>query len=312
MILHGGEPRRSLIKESSPSTRRLKPSTDDSVKLLVEELTIPGVKVNGTIIDIETTDLDPEYGELITFGYITSKRNGSILKSITRTKSIPYPRFIQEVRGELSTLRQPFYAYNKNFEQAWFDYLGLLYSWKDLMGPLKRSANVIRNKTPYKVKWSKLHEVFPLRFLRYFGLSDFDVGNEEISALWDEHLQTGSLKPLMMITQHNVLDLLTEALTLIWEPTLNRLSEMVEAMTREEASSHIKFKCQVCGRTFFDPTELVYTQRVEKREDNTFRVIEMEVCKDCFYRLLSKPNSGASSSQGGFPQFQDLDFEKYF
>ena len=278
MLFHGGEPSRAYSFNKDFRFRNL----DAQVRLIIEEFSLPSIRVSGTIIDIETSDLEPEEGEIVTLGYIS----GSKLRSITRTKDLPYTTFIEEIRRELGSLRKPFFAYNKDFEQKWFDSLGIIHSWKDIMLPIKRVINFIRENTHCRVKWSKLHEAFPLRFLHNLGLRDFDVENERIGDLWNEHLKTGNLEPLMMITQHNVLDLLTEATALIWEETMNRLKERMDSMSPSHLIESLNFKCDVCKREVKDSTELVYTHRVERREDGTYRIVENHICKDCFYKLF--------------------------
>ncbi len=249
--------------------------------LIVEEVKLFALKLDGSIIDLETSSLYPDDGEILTFGYIYN----STLRSITRTRDYPYNRFVSLIREEIRRLPGPYFAYNKTFEQTWLDYLGLPVAWYDVMKPLKTNAELLRNKLDFKVKWSKLYEAFPLRFLKYFGLAEYNVDNEDIYELWEEHQRTGSLEPLLKITQHNVLDLLAELNALLWSATLNRLRDKLESDDPLELLGELSFRCDVCRREVKDATELVYTQRVERRTDGSYRIVEMNVCKSCFDKI---------------------------
>ena len=68
---------------------------------------------DGSVIDIETTGLDPTQDEIITFGYI-EKNNLHIIQRTTEEND----SFYNELIKVANRLRPPFYSYNGLFEQG--------------------------------------------------------------------------------------------------------------------------------------------------------------------------------------------------
>ncbi|RLJ06934.1 MAG: hypothetical protein DRP12_03195, partial [Candidatus Aenigmatarchaeota archaeon] len=110
------------------------------------------VSIDGTIIDIETTDVNPEKGEIITFGYFT----GNTIKIFQRTDPSERGRdiFNRFIRSALQTLPRPFHAYNCSFEERW---LGVRFS-HDLMAKWREKSD----KGRQKLKWPKVSELISL------------------------------------------------------------------------------------------------------------------------------------------------------
>jgi hypothetical protein len=68
--------------------------------------------LEGTIIDIETTQLDAEKGELITAGLLTSE-GMTILQRLEATEA----NFKKAVAKELKAAKKPWYAFKKDMEE---------------------------------------------------------------------------------------------------------------------------------------------------------------------------------------------------
>jgi len=61
---------------------------------------------DGTIIDIETTGLDPKYDDVITFGWLTKNE----INVIQRAEASPM-NFYEIIEEELTKIPRPLYAY---------------------------------------------------------------------------------------------------------------------------------------------------------------------------------------------------------
>jgi hypothetical protein len=119
------------------------------------------VTFRGTIIDIETSDLVPSKGEIITFGFFSSGE----VKIYQKTEPGIDSEFDNVVRSALRILPRPFFAYNaSNFEEIWlgvkFD-LDLMDKWKLFTEDLNQQKNLL-------TKWPKLSELISLPY-EYYG-----------------------------------------------------------------------------------------------------------------------------------------------
>ena len=100
---------------------------------------IQGFLPEGVILDIETTGLDPEKDEIITFGYI---RENSVI--IFQRAERETNKFYQALKAELKTIPQPIFAYFAEFEKAFLEKLGFKGIFVDILEPWKTKANDFR------------------------------------------------------------------------------------------------------------------------------------------------------------------------
>ena len=132
------------------------------------EFEISGISINGTVIDIETTELEAEKGRIITFGYLSRDRI-CVFQVETQNEC---NLLGQTISALYSSLPRPHYAYNKGFEERW---LAKLFSMdihidEDLMDPWRLIANWAGQKFP------KLRELVrpPIFYFRHWGIADLD------------------------------------------------------------------------------------------------------------------------------------------
>ena len=157
---------------------------------------------DGSLIDFETTGLDPRCDEIVTFGYI----EGSALKIIQRERGVEAD-FLKIIGRDLKRLPQPFYAYNAEFEYDFIKTkLGLNARFVDLMEPWREKA------AEKKIKWPKLGELIS-EPEEYFG--EEVIRGENVPELWRKYLRTKNFKHLQPIIRHNQIDLLRELVLLI-------------------------------------------------------------------------------------------------
>lgn len=156
----------------------------------------------GSLIDFETTGLNPHQSEIVTFGYIM----GSSLKIIQR-KDGSEENFLKLISYDLGKLPQPFYAYNAKFER---DFIMARFEidarFVDLMDPWKRKA------AEKSIKWPKLGELIS-EPEEYFG--ERIIKGEDVPELWNKYLRTKNFEHLEPIIRHNKIDLLRELVLLI-------------------------------------------------------------------------------------------------
>jgi uncharacterized protein YprB with RNaseH-like and TPR domain len=163
----------------------------------------------GTVIDLETTGLpDQKEHEIVCVGYITSNK----LIILCRRSEDKKP-FYTELKRLVKRLPKPFYAYNAQFERTIIEKeLGLAFplnSFVDLMKPWKVKAVL------HGLKWPRLSELIS-EPQQYF--EDRVVSGGDVPKLWKNYLRTGSQKNLTLIMQHNLSDLLREAILLLLHP----------------------------------------------------------------------------------------------
>jgi len=157
----------------------------------------------GSLIDFETTGLNPCQDEIVTFGYI----EGSSLK-ITQRKGGSEADFLKLISCDLRRLPQPFYAYNAKFERNFIKtkfemdakFVDLMESWR------KKAAE-------NNIKWPKLGELIS-EPEEYFG--ERIIEGKDVPELWNKYLRTKNFKHLKPIIRHNQIDLLRELVLLIY------------------------------------------------------------------------------------------------
>ncbi len=110
------------------------------------------LKVNDLIIDLETTSINPELGEIIALGIISENK----VESIIRENNDDYLGFLNYLKGFLEKFSgRKVYAYNAKFERDWIEkYFGIQFEFFDLM-------KIFEHVKPKP----KLREVFPIKFL---------------------------------------------------------------------------------------------------------------------------------------------------
>lgn len=179
---------------------------------IVREWRVP-LLLNGTIIDVETTSIKPEDGDLVTLGMFYGD------------KILIYQRADPTQEGKVEFLRKidnwkefcprPYFAYNKAFEEAW---LGTAVD-SDLMEKWKREAenHIVDMQTNRKMKWPKVCELISLPH-EYYGLSD--IGGRDVPELWEQYSRTRDTALLDKIIYHNLYDLIREACLYMWDETV--------------------------------------------------------------------------------------------
>jgi len=168
----------------------------------------------GSIVDFETTGLlHQNEHEIVGFGHITSSRL-VLLGRKAREKG----RFYSEVRRIMRELPMPYYAYNAAFDRGIMEIeLGIHVNPKRficLQDPWRSKAEKRR------MKWPKLDELIS-EPAEYFN--EPRVRGEDVPRLWKEFLREGTDSPIRKIMQHNLSDLLREAVLLLLHPRLYRL-----------------------------------------------------------------------------------------
>jgi hypothetical protein len=157
---------------------------------------IQGFLPEGVILDIETTGLDPEEDEIITFGYI--RENSVIIFQRTERET---SSFYQAIKEELKTIPQPIFAYYAEFEKGFLEKFGFRGMFIDILEPWKTSANELGIKAP------KLDELVPGPE-KYMGERRTTGG--DIINMWYQYLDSGGIDVLKLIIRHNQIDILQE------------------------------------------------------------------------------------------------------
>lgn len=165
-----------------------KESVDDAVKLCDSsfiEIIIPmkvGLDENVSIVDIETTGLDPSRNKLITLGMIYG-HNLHIMQRMKEDKDDFKDRCIEHITELNRHGILEFYAYNCSFESR---FLGNHLSWNEIM--------------PYRIKKDECVK---------FDHFHFGTGKEAV-AWWKKWEKTGEIEYIENIMRHNVNCLLKE------------------------------------------------------------------------------------------------------
>ena len=234
----------------------------------------PNVNFDGVVLDFETTDYDPQKGEIVCGGFVYGKTAIVLI----RTQKLSREDFYSKLKGFIEKLakQKEFYAYNAPFEEEWLKtHLGIQLRVKEIMKPAKGITYKIRDLKGWH-KTPKLRELIHPRFFHYFGFTDWDIDSGEVKNLWEEHLRSGNLEPLNLIAQHNLIDILSEfELLTIWNPYMDKFLNNHSAV--EKFSS---LRCERCGKE--KPIEeLAVITYPERKENGGFRFREVRVCKEC-------------------------------
>jgi len=155
----------------------------------------------GSLIDFETTGLDPKTSDVVTLGYVV----GSTMRILQRRDRTPL--FDKKVKEVLESLPEPIFAYNSSFEEKFArEKYGINRRFGDIMAPWKRRAD---NEG---LKWPKLEELLPDPET-YFG--DEITSGAQVPRIWANYLATGNEDLLDQIVRHNEIDLLRELMLLV-------------------------------------------------------------------------------------------------
>jgi len=158
--------------------------TEEQIRgMIMRKKTIPA-RIEGTIIDVETTGLPREGAEVITLGTVSGNR----LQIIQRTNESD---FLRTIKHPLSKLPRPFCAFNKPFEEAM----------------LRIPVDEELQAEPYEKK-SRAITVSKLR-------DPFNGNGFDVIGTWNKYRSTGDLRYLRLIMDHNESDLLLETCLLI-------------------------------------------------------------------------------------------------
>ena len=174
------------------------------------EWTLP-LSVNGTIVDVETTSIDPKDGEIVTVGFFSANKI-CIFQRIDPSQE-GMRKFFSVLYNWAHFYPRPFYAYNKSFEEKWlqthFDH--------DLMGKWKSAAEK-KIKNGRSLKWPRVSELISLPH-NYYGMQDID--GKDVPRIWKEYCDNGDKNTEMLerIILHNLNDLIREACLLMWDET---------------------------------------------------------------------------------------------
>jgi len=145
----------------------------------------------GTIIDCETTGLNPELDKILTLGIYRGDR--ILIYQLVKPK---YRGFKKMCRLIVRKQPKPLYAYAARFEQ---EFLEMSHGWRDLT-------------RYYEVEYD---EWCPIRRFRlidvttypYETTKDFDINGAEVPQKWREWLKHKNPKILSEVAYHNYVDL---------------------------------------------------------------------------------------------------------
>jgi uncharacterized protein YprB with RNaseH-like and TPR domain len=161
----------------------------------------------GSVIDIETTGLNPASDEIVTLGFIEDNKL-QIIQRTSRDKA----EYYNELKEIVTSLKAPFYAYNGSFEKRFLHaQLGIEKEFVDVFSPWRIIAESKGQK------WPKLDDLVSEPEM-YLGLPR--ITGRECPILWKNYLQTMDRDLLTPIMEHNKSDILRTLFLLIQYPEL--------------------------------------------------------------------------------------------
>jgi uncharacterized protein YprB with RNaseH-like and TPR domain len=235
----------------------------------------PKLNFEGVVLDLETTDYEPQRGEIICAGFIY----GNKALVLMRTKKLSKERFYEKLRKFVTDRikkQTPFFAYNAPFERKWLkEHLNIQLEIGEIMKPAKALTYKIRDLKGWH-KTPKLRELLHPRFFHYFGFEGWDIDSGEVKKLWEEHLCSGDLKPLNLIAQHNLIDILSELeLLTVWNPYMEEFLN-----NRMVVKRYTNLRCEICKKE--KPIEeLAVVTYPAGKDGKGFLFKEKRICKDC-------------------------------
>ncbi len=172
------------------------------------------IQFQGTIIDLETTGLNPETAEIISIGLLTGET--LTILAITNHCTQALQEFHNAIATLLSSAPQPVYAYNASFEKAFLEKkIGLSLAIVDAQEPLRDLCKEARRQG-HSIKWPRLSEVTGSRLNEYFGIRDEEILGNRIASLWKKFLRKKDQRLLEKIMYHNSMDVIRTLELLIW------------------------------------------------------------------------------------------------
>ena len=149
----------------------------------VRGLTLPEGEI---VLDLETTGLEPEDSELVSYGIVQGSRAWVVIRLSGSEEEL-----IQELRRDLEAMGEiTIWAFYSPFEERW-----LYKKLEDLDGYEIRDLKVMRGR---------LKDIIPFSFNDPFDGS-------RIPRLWENWRERASLGSIAGIIHHNMADILREA-----------------------------------------------------------------------------------------------------
>ena len=149
---------------------------------------------NGAIIDIETTGLNPDMDEIITFGFLVKDR-----VTVMQRMDASAEEFYEAVRSRISELPRPLYAHNARFEKGFLaSMLGARLDIVDIFHPWMERVESEAMKYPALDELAHL----PREYFREKPLK-----GEGVTFLWRSYQKTREKRKLSLIVRHNMEDL---------------------------------------------------------------------------------------------------------
>jgi len=144
--------------------------------------------------DTETTGLNPDMDEIITFGFLVKDR-----VTIMQRMDASAEEFYEAVRSRISELPRPLYAHNARFEKGFLaSMLGAQLDIVDIFHPWMERVESEAMKYPTLDELAHL----PREYFREKPLK-----GEEVPFLWRSYQKTREKRKLSFIVRHNMEDL---------------------------------------------------------------------------------------------------------